>query len=831
MPKKKKQQVPKWLRERIYENIDPLGYNDPESRIKDAIRGKRNFPSARLMAGGRKDAWAKYLGLKQASETFVESEYSPSKSTNLDAKYYKYSDEDNTITKRLKEYGEELKAAQNGKESSKSITGSNIDLGTYKLDFGEDEGGKYVSAYDIWDLHPFRAGGQGAKTLSGRFFEKHKEKDIGSLLGVGQPWEYYDRHYYEPADSATEKKKYGGAFMPKNKKKKPLGPHEFRPTGARLARDRRLRDYQGTLTGELALQHPSVNIDSILTANQYRSPAISTKNASQVGEGLVGQFGDISLSPERVSNLLGPEGFQEYSDFRDSRTQGSAEQGPQRFGFRSMVRPHYRSSIPGEEAGLYKHLEKKSAGGILGQVAIGAGSGALGGAAFGGIGAPIGAVIGGGIGLVKGLLGHRQENLANLAQERQTAADGMTQEPIVPPLESTRTFGSSATAPNIPTFQFGGGIPPQEGEESIDKMLIDIDGPIHGDGGIELADVEAEGGETMFRFKGPEGVERYIFSDSLMVPDTKNSFAQTSKDIHDDSSIRPDSDRIANRSKERRLKMLMALQEPLRLDAEQKTFKKGGMMPGYRRRMQLGGPSNPTGLFAGNYSDILAPTSGMFSGGANTGYGGGGTGGGGGGGGFFQGLGNSTAGLGTSLLGSLPGLLGAAGPLAQLRLANRPAEQIDLERVRQPRAPQFVDPTQAIRGIGETFGGVNRSIRETASRPGQFITSRIASGARQAGDESGVRGQYANVNAQIANRARMLGTQVDMRNAMIGGQESLTNMASRGARESARIDAITSLGNIGGQYGRDVRLQQGQGRQNAMLRELLSNAFGNMGYS
>ena len=158
-------------------------------------------------------------------------------------------------------------------------------------------------------------------------------------------------------------------------------------------------------------------------------------------------------------------------------------------------------------------------------------------------------------------------------------------------------------------------------------------------------------------------------------------------------------------------------------------------------------------------------------------------------------------------------------------------EQVEFERAPLPGAPQFVDPTQAIRGIGETFGGVNRSIRETASRPGQFITSRIASGAQQAGAESGVRGRFANVNAQIANRSRMLGTQVDIRNAMIGGQEELTNMASRGARESARIDAISSLGNIGGQYGRDVRLQQSQKRQNALLQSLLSNAFGNLGYS
>ncbi|GAJ14527.1 unnamed protein product, partial [marine sediment metagenome] len=48
---------------------------------------------------------------------------------------------------------------------------------------------------------------------------------------------------------------------------------------------------------------------------------------------------------------------------------------------------------------------------------------------------------------------------------------------------------------------------------------------------------------------------------------------------------------------------------------------------------------------------------------------------------------------------------------------------------------------------------------------------------------------------------------------------------------SARIDAITSLGNIPGQFSRDVRMQQSQKRQNALMQTLLSSAFANLGYS
>jgi len=107
---------------------------------------------------------------------------------------------------------------------------------------------------------------------------------------------------------------------------------------------------------------------------------------------------------------------------------------------------------------LNSTANEMSAGGIMGNVAAGAGSGALMGLSAGPL-APItagmGALIGGGVGLVKGLLGHRQENLANLEQERLTEQQGM--QPVVPPLASTRTFGSDVSSySNIPTFKYGG---------------------------------------------------------------------------------------------------------------------------------------------------------------------------------------------------------------------------------------------------------------------------------------------------------------------------------------------------------------------------------------
>ena len=174
-----------------------------------------------------------------------------------------------------------------------------------------------------------------------------------------------------------------------------------------------------------------------------------------------------------------------------------------------------------------------SLGGVLGEIGAGAGSGALMGLAAGpgaAITAPLGALIGGGIGLFKGLLGNRAENLAE--EQQQSFVPEFTEPPRP---QSSRVFNTGM--PNIPTFEQGGLMSPQEAsemkmdEKSIDKMLIEIDGPMHEDGGIALAGNEVEGKETLFRFKGEGGVERYIFSNATLVPGTKKTFAKASLEI------------------------------------------------------------------------------------------------------------------------------------------------------------------------------------------------------------------------------------------------------------------------------------------------------------
>ena len=474
-------------------------------------------------------------------------------------------------------------------------------------------------------------------------------------------------------------------------------------------------------------------------------------------------------------------------------------------------------------------------GGVLGETGVGAGSGFLTGASIGAAGGPIGAglgaLIGGGMGLIKGLLGNRQEKRME---------DRLQEQSLVPQLAapprpmSERSFQTGM--PNVPTFQAGGTLPPPNADQlkeskSIDKMLIDLDGPIHEEGGIELAGNEVEGNETLFRFKGPDGsIQRYIFSNAVQMPGKKKmSFADGSREIESATSIRPDSDKITNKTKERQLKGLMALQEDLNTKDMGTTMRYGGHM----RKLDPGGPLNPSFMFdffnpvGGTFGGQKPRAAGSFLGSLGGAGGAGGAGGGGGIGNFFSGLFDSTGGLGSSILGSLPGLAGAAGPLAQLKLANQPAEQVQFDRIPEAGRPQFIDPSQQVRSIGETFGGVKGGLRSASSRPGQLQTNLIEAGTREAGAKADVLGQAQNINAGIANQRQRLNQQTRGQNALIGNQESLTNLASEGARQSARIDAISSLGNIGGQFGRDVAQTQAQKRQNQLLMGLLQNAFPN----
>jgi len=184
--------------------------------------------------------------------------------------------------------------------------------------------------------------------------------------------------------------------------------------------------------------------------------------------------------------------------------------------------------IDKEELGLGGWLRDSGLINLISPKGALGGAKVLGGAALmgTGIGAPFGgSLIGSGIGDMMGTI---REGRGMLGGE-----GSLEDFSLIPPLRPTsaRTFSGGAVAPNIPTFQGGGllelpGANNMRETQSIDKMLTELDGPIHEEGGMDVADSEVEGGETLFRFKDMDGnIARFIFSNTKMVPGKKITFA------------------------------------------------------------------------------------------------------------------------------------------------------------------------------------------------------------------------------------------------------------------------------------------------------------------
>ena len=123
-----------------------------------------------------------YFGLPQKYNTKRISKYKPSNSKDNNSVEYYTSD---LIQQRLNGL-----LAFNNSEVKRSVQpGDNSNTGSYTLDSGKDDRGKYYSFYDKWDLSPFGTG-----------------KD--ESLGIGKPIEIYDRLYYKDYGDGNNKRMY-----------------------------------------------------------------------------------------------------------------------------------------------------------------------------------------------------------------------------------------------------------------------------------------------------------------------------------------------------------------------------------------------------------------------------------------------------------------------------------------------------------------------------------------------------------------------------------------------------------------------------------------------
>ena len=109
----------------------------------------------------RKDLLNILLGLDQEYDSIpMQNEYKPSKSKDPDSVYYKSPATESYIINQLQkdpeEFMREIKRHKGGIDYWGGSGNTINTLGNYTLGIGEDDKGKYISYYDVWDLQPFK---------------------------------------------------------------------------------------------------------------------------------------------------------------------------------------------------------------------------------------------------------------------------------------------------------------------------------------------------------------------------------------------------------------------------------------------------------------------------------------------------------------------------------------------------------------------------------------------------------------------------------------------------------------------------------------------------
>lgn len=201
------------FRKNIAENLIPFSYNSPIQRIlragvlgyKTDMRKRWEEDSEDIHSTWktpdkeRLDLLQLVAGQDQMYNTMEESEFRPTKSKDENAKYYRSKRTEDEIMRELimnrtESFDENIKKLLAGNELRNldpGHAGGSV-LGTYTIDQGEDERGKYISYYDKWDLNPIPKTGWG-------FLDRNVDKGVTYMVdkhGFTQP-EIYGRIYLD----------------------------------------------------------------------------------------------------------------------------------------------------------------------------------------------------------------------------------------------------------------------------------------------------------------------------------------------------------------------------------------------------------------------------------------------------------------------------------------------------------------------------------------------------------------------------------------------------------------------------------------------------------
>lgn len=195
------------IRNTIYKNIDPHGYNIPKA-ITQFLSGEREYN----MSGMKEALWAKYLGRDKyntytgegdVDDWIVPAQYSPTVGSStytayrLNPEKFNYSHAGSSggplSDENIRLYFQQrLKSGKNNITTDDGFPNSG--MGYYTMGSGQDENGKFVSYYDDWDINPLH--GKSAQSWTKIFPDKLKNMGdiLQGVLGTN-PYTLYDRRY------------------------------------------------------------------------------------------------------------------------------------------------------------------------------------------------------------------------------------------------------------------------------------------------------------------------------------------------------------------------------------------------------------------------------------------------------------------------------------------------------------------------------------------------------------------------------------------------------------------------------------------------------------
>lgn len=187
------------IRQRLYNNIKPLGYSSAITRARKAVvkneSGDRGsvlefipITTSEDVRTYRDNIFAEYLQIPKdkrrgiKSYQIVPSQYRPTKGDQSDNQYFKIDENtakwgiwDNVYRGVYKHKEGQLNINQNAVRPA--LYGV---LGKHTVGRGHDDRGEYMSYADVWDLAPYGIGG---------------EQDQSN--GIGKPVHVYDRKYLD----------------------------------------------------------------------------------------------------------------------------------------------------------------------------------------------------------------------------------------------------------------------------------------------------------------------------------------------------------------------------------------------------------------------------------------------------------------------------------------------------------------------------------------------------------------------------------------------------------------------------------------------------------